>query len=1720
MDAHEDVLYHRNDGKVSAVGSSRSRPASQTAHHFHHKLAWKAINIDTKHVIFRCDGICKDDPKYNVHTLSDPRNPLTRFRNVESIDLSLPSFVLDNNSVGPQPKREVSIFGLNDNINHAFLSNMCQKTGQIIEIFVYMHPRTKKHLGMAYVVFQDVGKADSFVAKNNGTSVMGQTITCIVDPYAKEISRRYEEQTIEVAPIPHYLSRLDHNKLIEFRRTNFKNILISLSPSANAQQSTGFKAQESASQKQLDESEAAFNHDNQQMQQSVEPVLTKKVQTENVIPLNEHSTIPLIAENFSPPAASPITNFPCPPLITAQAGHRTVCYHHFMSHQHSQAYNHSIPSSPVSPVSNFPSISPSAGIFLPLSLLPPVTGRMPFTTWSNVPPPPLRTPAPNTWPRSKTIFSTLVAPQVLSVKNSAPTILNFVSTAYQTVPSTSSCEETTPMDPAPSEQESKERKKPKTNIPNTQRRKRSVSANGKVKIRKRRRLRESISVSSGSSSSGNNETNELSEDSSRSSSSTVKRKHRHRKKGIVKECKYYKKKGLDGTNDYYKEIVIRKNDNIRRCSHETKSDLLQSPELMEEVESYQRIRKYKKQEQESVKQDERFVEPDVDLPDLESVSSEEDQLNVKQCQELKVQSATKNKSHGKISSMKYIRQQQSKHVDWRKKRIMEKRRRQRDRESSSLSGNEKGHRWSSSSTAESETESDELSSSKTYKRTCKHLSSLHPSKNLQMMNLSDVVEAVTASSEESDDEEVGTSDIIHRPTVHVKKNESTQSLQTPLFITSPEKLSGDSPLPCVIQSNPPAENLRPSFERRLENLFRSSSMQPSTIETHEKERLNDAVNISVPSVSALDVPFFPSNAATNAVMQKKVPSSKAFFVERNSAEATVGKCPSHLNSTESWANSQLVANSIRHDAISDPVSFEIGVSSLVNAINEDKEENKHLDKIMEEHELIKDQEIKIGCELKEKEERKELEEQILEKKKAARENYVHAVYVAVREDLKNVLLKDLMRKIESVAFEKLEQGWKERNKAKIVEQDDDSWQNDIKDSATDIPMLTIDKPCIPLVEQTVSSKDSLNEMVRRVTEQTKAEMSAAFGPDTVALLGTGLFFKGLGIARNMPSFKKKQAHSSPRRKQRSRSSSCRSFCSAYSRTRSDRTPESNRSYERSESQHRSESSLPGRRSSDDEEAKSENERSTNGSESTCSTDRSSRTLSIRKHFSSGTFTQTDGSTSEEDEDEEEEVDEEEEEQEHVEKDFDELCAANKLSACSEFEEKPVLFVKTKTGACGGIESLSNRTATSYLIEHDKITEELRARNNKVLGIANIEGYFNDHCYLPVELSEQLKKEFEENVSACSDSETTSLELYETKKLGKSKETLLQQHLQDKTAKIKKRCYRNELASLLPPPVNVEQLTWESSWKSTKQWEKRTHKEEKEIFWKFEKEGLDAEDLMFLEKAFHEMQNDGTATWNRKLYWIPPRKVPIVHLLDKPKKIGKNIYYYDDLELEGVVPHSSGCARTEGYYKLSHKEKRGVLRRPDVFLTEISEKDDEKARYLMQSTREARSMNRRLLTSMGDTSSDIFKVNQLKFRKKLIKFARSRIHGWGLYALEAIAPDEMIVEYIGQKIRPTVADEREKRYERRGMGSSYLFRIDSDNVIDATQMGNLARFINHSCQPNCYAKIVVVDGEKRIVIYSKLPISKGDEITYDYKFPIEEDKIDCLCGAPGCRGSLN
>ncbi|KAL4673648.1 hypothetical protein H8959_017582 [Pygathrix nigripes] len=173
--------------------------------------------------------------------------------------------------------------------------------------------------------------------------------------------------------------------------------------------------------------------------------------------------------------------------------------------------------------------------------------------------------------------------------------------------------------------------------------------------------------------------------------------------------------------------------------------------------------------------------------------------------------------------------------------------------------------------------------------------------------------------------------------------------------------------------------------------------------------------------------------------------------------------------------------------------------------------------------------------------------------------------------------------------------------------------------------------------------------------------------------------------------------------------------------------------------------------------------------------------------------------------------------------------------------------------------------------------------------------------------------------------------------------------------------------------------------------------------------------------------------------------------------------------------------------------------------------------------ERRSEQRRLLSAIGTSAimdSDLLKLNQLKFRKKKLRFGRSRIHEWGLFAMEPIAADEMVIEYVGQNIRQMVADMREKRYVQEGIGSSYLFRVDHDTIIDATKCGNLARFINHCCTPNCYAKVITIESQKKIVIYSKQPIGVDEEITYDYKFPLEDNKIPCLCGTESCRGSLN
>ncbi|KAI9252426.1 hypothetical protein BDA99DRAFT_607901 [Phascolomyces articulosus] len=214
----------------------------------------------------------------------------------------------------------------------------------------------------------------------------------------------------------------------------------------------------------------------------------------------------------------------------------------------------------------------------------------------------------------------------------------------------------------------------------------------------------------------------------------------------------------------------------------------------------------------------------------------------------------------------------------------------------------------------------------------------------------------------------------------------------------------------------------------------------------------------------------------------------------------------------------------------------------------------------------------------------------------------------------------------------------------------------------------------------------------------------------------------------------------------------------------------------------------------------------------------------------------------------------------------------------------------------------------------------------------------------------------------------------------------------------------------------------------------------------------------------------------------------------------------------------GCARARGYYPIPDSIKATYLPRNRAVFDNPSVNG-------RTTSRTNRVNNRRLLVGMDMqkkslADSDILKFNQLKNRKKQLRFAKSPIHDWGLFAEERIDANDMVIEYVGEIIRQQVAEEREKKYERCGIGSSYLFRVDDDTVIDATKKGSIARFINHCCSPNCSAKIITVDKQKKIVIYANRDIEPGEEITYDYKFPIEADKIPCLCGSKFCKGTLN
>ena len=130
---------------------------------------------------------------------------------------------------------------------------------------------------------------------------------------------------------------------------------------------------------------------------------------------------------------------------------------------------------------------------------------------------------------------------------------------------------------------------------------------------------------------------------------------------------------------------------------------------------------------------------------------------------------------------------------------------------------------------------------------------------------------------------------------------------------------------------------------------------------------------------------------------------------------------------------------------------------------------------------------------------------------------------------------------------------------------------------------------------------------------------------------------------------------------------------------------------------------------------------------------------------------------------------------------------------------------------------------------------------------------------------------------------------------------------------------------------------------------------------------------------------------------------------------------------------------------------------------------------------------------------------------MIEKRRSKIHGWGIYATQQIPKNTRIIDYAGELISNRESLKRERRQLRRG--HIWCFTLTRRTVRDAEVGGNAARFINHSCRPNCYVEIK----DRTIWIRAARTIRKGEELSYDYNTD-GDALMACRC-RPGCQRRL-
>ncbi|XP_043589908.1 histone-lysine N-methyltransferase NSD2 isoform X4 [Bombus pyrosoma] len=129
-------------------------------------------------------------------------------------------------------------------------------------------------------------------------------------------------------------------------------------------------------------------------------------------------------------------------------------------------------------------------------------------------------------------------------------------------------------------------------------------------------------------------------------------------------------------------------------------------------------------------------------------------------------------------------------------------------------------------------------------------------------------------------------------------------------------------------------------------------------------------------------------------------------------------------------------------------------------------------------------------------------------------------------------------------------------------------------------------------------------------------------------------------------------------------------------------------------------------------------------------------------------------------------------------------------------------------------------------------------------------------------------------------------------------------------------------------------------------------------------------------------------------------------------------------------------------------------------------------------------------------------------------------GWGLRSLEHIKAGQFVIEYVGEVIDEAEYKRRLHRKKELKNENFYFLTIDNNRMIDAEPKGNLSRFMNHSCSPNCETQKWTVNGDTRIGLFALCDIERGEELTFNYNLACDgETRKPCLCGAPNCSGFI-